>query len=104
MSRPAEHNVCNEQGKAQKHVTAKDYTLHMGYTDKRDRMATSYSISQRTWKWTKYISSPHGPNYCIASSSCHTAAAKEVTENSVILVQNLLEMNARDTQTHSTSR
>jgi hypothetical protein len=28
---------------------------HMGYVDKGDRMANSYSINRRTWKWTKKL-------------------------------------------------
>jgi len=27
----------------------------MGYVDKGDRMANSYSINRRTWKWTKKL-------------------------------------------------
>jgi hypothetical protein len=29
--------------------------MHTGYVDKADRMTNSYSISRRTWKWTKKI-------------------------------------------------
>jgi len=32
-----------------------DYNLHMGYVDKGDRMAETYSINRRTWKWTKNL-------------------------------------------------
>jgi len=32
-----------------------DYNCHMGYVDKGDRMANSYSINRRTWKWTKKL-------------------------------------------------
>jgi len=32
-----------------------DYNHHMGYVDKSDRMANSYSISLRTFKWTKKL-------------------------------------------------
>ena len=32
-----------------------DYNCHMGYMDKGDRMAGSYSISHRTFKWTKKL-------------------------------------------------
>ena len=52
---PAEGNFCNEGGKAIKPQTVKDYNLHMGYVDKGDRMANSYSISRRTFKWTKKL-------------------------------------------------
>ena len=33
-----------------------DYNCHMGYVDKGDRMAETYSINRRTWKWTKKLS------------------------------------------------
>ena len=32
-----------------------DYNAHMGYMDKSDRMANSYGIARRTWKWTKKL-------------------------------------------------
>jgi len=34
--------------KAQKPVTVTDYNWHMGYINKEDKMANSYSISQET--------------------------------------------------------
>jgi len=47
---------CDEEEKAQKIVIVTDYIWHMGYVDKGDRMANSYSVSQRTWKWIKNFS------------------------------------------------
>jgi hypothetical protein len=35
-----------------------DYNHHMGYVDKGDRMANSYSISHQTRKWTQKLFSP----------------------------------------------
>jgi len=32
-----------------------DYSCHMGYMDKGDRMANSYSICQQTLKWTEKL-------------------------------------------------
>jgi hypothetical protein len=46
MQRTAEDNFCNEHGKVQKPVTAKDYSWLMSYIDRGDRMASSYSNSQ----------------------------------------------------------
>jgi len=40
---PAEGNFCNERGKAIKPQIVMDYHHHMGYVDKGDRMANSYS-------------------------------------------------------------
>jgi len=47
---PAEGNFCNEGGKAIKPQIVMDYNHHMGYVDKGDRLANSYSISHRTFK------------------------------------------------------
>jgi hypothetical protein len=49
---PAEGNFCNEGGIALKPQNVMDY---MGYVDKGDRMANSYFISRRTFKWTKKL-------------------------------------------------
>jgi hypothetical protein len=54
---PAEGNFCDKNGNAQKPAIVEDYKRHMVYVDKGDRMANSYTISRRTWKWT-----PIGPN------------------------------------------
>jgi len=32
-----------------------DYNYHMGYVDKGDRMANSYSIRRRPFKWMKKL-------------------------------------------------
>jgi hypothetical protein len=42
-------------GKAVKPCIIEDYNTHMGYDDLSDRMGNSYSISRRTWKWTKKL-------------------------------------------------
>jgi hypothetical protein len=52
---PAEGNFCDEYGNALKPVIIQDYNEHMGYMDKSDRMTNTYSISRRTWKWTKKL-------------------------------------------------
>jgi len=52
---PAEGNFCNEEGKAIKLQIVLDYNHHMDCVDKGDRMANSYSISRRTFKWTKKL-------------------------------------------------
>jgi len=52
---PAEGNFCDSNGKAIKPQIVADYNRHMGYVDKGDRMANSYSINRRTWKWTKKL-------------------------------------------------
>ena len=52
---PLEVNFCNGGGKAIKLQIVMDYNHHMVYVDKSDRMDNSYSISWRTFKWTKKI-------------------------------------------------
>jgi len=65
---PTKGRFRDDHGKAQKPVIV-DYSQHMGYRDKGDRMANSCSVSHRTWKWTKYIyiyiypPPPHEPNH-----------------------------------------
>jgi len=54
-SAPAEGNFCNEGGKAIKPQIVMDYNHHMGYVDKGDRMANSYSISHCTFKWIQKL-------------------------------------------------
>jgi hypothetical protein len=51
----AEGNFCDEHGNALKPAIVQNYNRHMGYVDKSDRMTNSYSISRRTWKWTKKL-------------------------------------------------
>jgi len=52
---PSEGNFCNAGGKVIKPQIVMDYNHHMGYVDKGDRMANSYSISWCTFKWTKKL-------------------------------------------------
>jgi hypothetical protein len=52
---PAEGNFCNERGKSIKLQFVMDYNHHMGYVDKGDRMANSYTTSRHTFKWTKKL-------------------------------------------------
>ena len=52
---PAEGNFCDNNGRAIKPQIVADYNCHMGYVDKGDRMANSYSINRHAWKWTKKL-------------------------------------------------
>ena len=47
---PRKGNFCDNNGKAIKRQIVEGYTLHMGYVDKGERMANSYSIKRRSWK------------------------------------------------------
>jgi hypothetical protein len=51
---PAEDNL-KEGGRAVKRLIVEDYTTHIGYVDSSDRMANSYSVSKKTWKWMEKL-------------------------------------------------
>ena len=51
----AEGNFSNEEGKAIELQIVMDHNHQVGYVDKCDRMAISYSISHHTFKWTKKL-------------------------------------------------
>jgi len=73
-SSPLEGNFCYEYGKAMKLAIKHDCNRRMGYVDKSARMTNSYSISRRTWKWTKmvffYLMDLTIPNSIITLASC----------------------------------
>jgi len=50
---PQEGNFHNEEDNVIKPKIVADYNYHLGYVDKGNRMANSYSISCQTWKWIK---------------------------------------------------
>jgi hypothetical protein len=52
---PAQGQVMDDSGRSIKPKIVEDYNTHMGYVDMSDRMANSYSICRRTWKWTKKL-------------------------------------------------
>jgi hypothetical protein len=51
---PAECNF-KEGGTVVKPLIIEDYTTHMGYAALSNRMMNSYSISTKSWKWTKKL-------------------------------------------------
>jgi len=52
---PVEGNFCNDGGDAMKPQIVMDYNYDMGYVDKGDRKANSYSINLRTFKCMKIL-------------------------------------------------
>jgi hypothetical protein len=52
---PAEGNFCDGNGKAIKPPIVADYSRHVGFVDKGDRMANNYSICRRTLTWTNKL-------------------------------------------------
>ena len=55
MCPPREGSFRDEHGNAMKPAVVVDYNHHMDDIDKADQMASSYSVSHRTWKWTKKL-------------------------------------------------
>jgi hypothetical protein len=53
---PTQGNFCDKHVKVQKPVTVEEYNWHMSYTDKKERIAKSYSINQKTSVWIKKLS------------------------------------------------
>jgi len=49
---PAEGNFCDNGNRPAKPHIMEWCNRHMGYVDNSDRMANSYSMRQRTFKWT----------------------------------------------------
>jgi hypothetical protein len=94
---PAEGNFCDDHGNAIKPAIVEDYNKHMGYVDKSDRMANSYSISRRTWKWTKklffHLLDLTILNSYILLSSC--GAKLSHRDFRIALVRNMLEHAGR---------
>ena len=74
-SAPAEGNFFTEGGEAIKPPIATDYNRRTGYVDKGDRMANSYSISRRTFKWTKKLFF-HLPDLAILNSYIHHSSCE----------------------------
>jgi hypothetical protein len=52
---PDERNFTDESGHATKHYRTEDYSVHIGYVVKSDRMVNSYRINLRTLKLTKKL-------------------------------------------------
>ncbi|PNF35737.1 hypothetical protein B7P43_G16133 [Cryptotermes secundus] len=94
---PAEGNFFDEHGNAMKPAIVVDYNTHMGYVDKADRMANSYSISRRTWKWTNklffHLLNLTIVNSFILLSSCGVKLSHR--EFRLALVRNILEHAGR---------
>jgi hypothetical protein len=55
MHIPPVEGYFETERKAIKPVIIEDYNTHMGYVHLSDRMANSYNICRRTWKWTKKL-------------------------------------------------
>jgi len=49
---PAEGNFCDNSNRHAKPHSAERYNRHVSYVDSSDRMANSFSMNRRTFKWT----------------------------------------------------
>jgi len=100
---PAEGNFCDENNRPVKPHIVEWYNQHMGYIDSSDRMATSYSMSRRTLKWTKklffHLLDLTVLNSWILSYSC---GAKYIHRDfRLLLVRNLIEEAGKNQDRHT---
>jgi hypothetical protein len=54
-SPPVDGKFRDESGHGVKPHVIEDYSAHMGFMDKSDRMVNRYGIARRTWKWTNKL-------------------------------------------------
>ena len=89
---PAERNLCDDSNRPMKPHIVEKYNRHMGHVHNSDRMANSYSISWRTFKWTTklffQLQDLTALNSWILLSSC---GAKHTYRDFRLLVRNLFE-------------
>jgi hypothetical protein len=93
---PAEGNFCENKRPVKPHIVAR-YKRHMGYVDNSDRMANSYSVCRRSYKWTAklffHLLDLTVLNSWILLSSC---GAKYTHQDfRLLLVRNLIEESGR---------
>jgi hypothetical protein len=61
---PAKEKLHDKHGNPQKLITDKDYSWHMNYIDKGDRMTNSYLlVGEHGSDGQKQYASPAGPHY-----------------------------------------
>jgi hypothetical protein len=100
---PAEGNFCDDNNRPVKPHSMTRYNRHMGYVNNSDRMANSYSISQRNFKWTMklffHLLDLTVLNSWISLSSC--GAKYTHRDFRLLLVRNLIEEAGR-CQNHPT--
>jgi hypothetical protein len=96
----AECNFCDERGRDHQPATVEDYSWHMGNVGKGERTADSYSVSQRTWKWTKKLYF-HLLDLTILNGYIILISCGRQTDHQkfcLTSVQNLMEKSAREPQ------
>jgi hypothetical protein len=53
LAQDSDSDYCDKHGNAIRPKIIEDYNQHMGYVDKSERRANSYSILRHTFKWMK---------------------------------------------------
>ena len=100
---PAEGNFCDDRNHSVKPHIVERYNRHMGYVDSADRMANSYSICRRNFKWTTklffHLLDLTVLNSWILLSSC--GAKHTHRDFRLLLVRNLIEEAGRSRPTPS---
>ena len=93
MDPPPEGNFCDDNKRAVKPQIVERYNRHMGYVDISDRMANSYSMCRRNFKWTTklffHLLDLTVLNNCILLSSCGAKCTHR--DFRLLLVRNLIE-------------
>ena len=101
---PEDRNFCGESKRAVKPQIVARYNRHMGYVDISDRMANSYSMCRRTFKWTTklffHLLDLTVLNSRILLSSC---GAKYTHRDFRLLLKKLIE-EAGKSQNHPTPK
>jgi hypothetical protein len=98
-------DYCDEHGNAIRPKIIEDYNQNMGYVDKSERMVNSYSISRRTFKWTKklffhLIDSTIMNSWIL--SSCRAKYSHR--DFQLILIRNLVEEGGKNERPHPLMR
>jgi len=94
---PEEGNFCDDSKQTLKPQIMARYNRHMGYVDISDQMANSYSMCQRTFKWTTklffHLLDLTVLNSWILLSSCGARCTHK--DFRLLLVRNLIEEAGR---------
>ena len=97
---PAKGNFCDDSNRPMKPHIVERHNRHMGYVDNSDRMANSYSMSWRTFKWTTKLFF-HLLDLTVLNSWILLSSCGAYRDFRLLLVRNLIE-EAGKSQDHPT--
>lgn len=102
-SPPVEGNFVDEYGNAIRPKVIEDYNTHMGYVDNANRMANSYTIARKTWKWSKKLFFHLTDIAILNAHLLHKSVGGKMTHKKFreVLVQNLIIEGQGNTGTSS---